>query len=43
MMVPLLCNVELPERPMRTVDVFPAYLKLLGRSVPENIDGRCMI
>jgi len=39
MKVPLVTNVRLPEGPVRTVDVFPTVLKLLGRPVPAGIDG----
>ncbi len=40
MKVPFVTNVRLPERAMRSVDVFPLVLKLLGRTVPVNIDGQ---
>lgn len=43
MLVPVLCNARLPDSPMRTVDVFPTYLKLMGHPVPTNIDGRALI
>jgi hypothetical protein len=43
MLVPLLCNVKLPSKAIRTVDVFPTYLKLMGRQVPQNIDGESII
>ncbi len=43
MIVPLLCNAPLGGRIGRTVDVFPTYLKLMGHSVLENIDGESLI
>lgn len=39
MKVPIVTNAPLPEGPMRSVDVFPQILSLLGRPVPEAIDG----
>ena len=39
MLVPVLCNIKLPEVPMRTVDIFPTYMKLMGHNIPQNIDG----
>ncbi len=43
MKVPLVTNVRLPEGPIRSVDVFPTILKLLGRPVPDPIDGKALI
>lgn len=43
MQVPLVTNVRLPEGPVRSVDVFPTVLKLLGREVPANIDGKSLL
>ena len=43
MLVPVLCNTKLADREMRTVDVFPTYLKLMGYEVPANIDGTSLI
>jgi hypothetical protein len=40
MVVPIVTNIKLPEGPLRTVDVFPIYLRLMGREGPGNIDGR---
>ena len=39
MMVPLVTNAKLPSGLLRSVDVFPTILELLGRPVPEGIDG----
>lgn len=39
MRVPVLCSHPLQDTPLRTVDVFPTMLHLLGRSVPPGIDG----
>lgn len=43
MRVPLISNVRLNARPARTVDVFATALKLLGREIPENIDGTALV
>lgn len=40
MLTPLWSNRPLPDRPFRTVDVFPRLLEHLGVAVPEGIDGR---
>lgn len=39
MQVPVAANVPLPNQPIRSVDIFPTILKLLGRPIPEGIDG----
>ncbi len=39
MKVPFVTNARLPDGPMRSVDVFPTLLGLLGRSIPHGIDG----
>ncbi|MBT3182390.1 MAG: hypothetical protein HN337_07785 [Deltaproteobacteria bacterium] len=39
MRVPIVSNVKFEERPVRTVDVFPTVLKLLGHDIPGHIDG----
>ncbi len=39
MKVPVVTNVPLPERPIRSVDLFPTMLRLLNRNIPEGIDG----
>lgn len=43
MLVPLLCNVKLPSKPIRTIDIFPTYLKLMGHQIPQNIDGEPIV
>jgi hypothetical protein len=37
--VPILASVPLPDAPLRTVDLMPAMLELLGVPVPEDLDG----
>lgn len=37
--VPILTNVPLPIRPMRTVDIFPTMLDILGAPRPNYLDG----
>lgn len=39
MSIPVVSNVRLPEGPIRSVDLFPTILRLLGRPVPPGIDG----
>lgn len=39
MQVPFVANVPIAARPIRSVDVFPTILDLLGRPVPSGIDG----
>ena len=39
MLIPFYTNAELPNTPARSVDVFPTVLKLLGKEIPEGIDG----
>ena len=39
MRVPVVTNVPLAARPMRTADIFPTALRILGRPVPGHIDG----
>lgn len=43
MKVPLVSNRRLPEGPVRSVDVFPTVLGLLGRPIPQGIDGRSLV
>lgn len=43
MKVPIVTNLPLPQRPIRSVDIFPTMLKLLGRPIPEKIDGAPLI
>ena len=42
MRIPLFSNHPLPDVPMRSVDVFPFILHLLGKDSPELIDGRVL-
>jgi hypothetical protein len=37
--VPILASFPLPDAPIRTVDLMPAMLELLGVAVPHGIDG----
>lgn len=39
MKIPLISNATFPGGPIRSVDVFPQVLKLLGRPIPQLIDG----
>lgn len=39
MRVPLLSNVSFKPRPLRTADVFPTIMQLLGHDIPGHIDG----
>ena len=39
MRVAFLANVPLKKAPIRTVDLFPTVLSLLGRDIPDYIDG----
>ncbi len=43
MIVPIVINTELNKEHIRTVDIFPTILDLLGRPLPENIDGVSLI
>ncbi|OGQ06214.1 MAG: hypothetical protein A3F82_09040 [Deltaproteobacteria bacterium RIFCSPLOWO2_12_FULL_44_12] len=43
MSVPVVTNVPLPAKVLRTVDVFPTTLKLLGKNIPKAIDGASLI
>lgn len=40
MRIPLLMNYRICEKYVRSVDIFPTVLKLMGRKIPEGIDGR---
>lgn len=40
MVVPLVSNMPLADRALRTVDVFPTILTAMGHAVPDGIDGR---
>jgi len=39
MAVPIAASVPLPEAPLRTVDLMPTMLELLGVPVPPGLDG----
>lgn len=43
MAIPFFCNVPLPSTPARSSDVFPTLLKLMGKEIPEGIDGVSLI
>lgn len=43
MVVPLFCNARVESKNVRTVDVFPTVLKLLGYPIPVNIDGKSLV
>lgn len=43
MRVPLLMNHPISAQHIRSVDIFPTLLKLLGQEIPDGIDGRCLI
>jgi hypothetical protein len=40
MRVPVLTNLKLKDTPIRTVDVFPTQLQILGCDLPDYIDGK---
>ncbi|MGH7656823.1 MAG: alkaline phosphatase family protein [Gemmatimonadales bacterium] len=39
MLVPVAATIPLPESPVRTVDLMPTILELLGEPVPPGLDG----
>jgi hypothetical protein len=43
MLIPFFINTPLPEGPVRSVDVFPTLLKLLGKDIPTSIDGITLV
>ena len=43
MHVPLIMNYPIHQKYVRSVDVFPTLLKLLGKEIPLGIDGRDLI
>ncbi len=43
MIVPLVINTKLKKEHVRTVDVFPTILSLLGQPLPENLDGVSLV
>lgn len=42
MRVPMLTNLQLSERNVRTADLFPTALSLLGHEIPGHVDGVAM-
>lgn len=42
MKIPLVANIKLPHGPIRSVDVFPTVMELLGRPIPQGIDGKSL-
>ncbi|MDO8461556.1 MAG: alkaline phosphatase family protein [Deltaproteobacteria bacterium] len=43
MMTPFILNAPLQKKMARTVDVFPTLLKLMGREIPQEIDGESLV
>lgn len=43
MRIPCFSNHPLPPMPLRSVDIFPYILQLMGKEVPELIDGRMLL
>ncbi|MEM7009575.1 MAG: hypothetical protein AAF462_10615, partial [Thermodesulfobacteriota bacterium] len=43
MLVPLVMNSKINKECVRTVDVFPTIMKLLGQPLPCNIDGVSLV
>ncbi|MBI2340347.1 MAG: alkaline phosphatase family protein [Deltaproteobacteria bacterium] len=43
MRIPFLMNHRLDRRCTRSVDVFPTVLKLMGRQIPDGIDGKSLV
>lgn len=43
MRVPVISNVKFKDVPIRTVDVFPTTLEMLGHDLPDYIDGRSLV
>lgn len=43
MLIPFYSNAAIPSGPTRSVNVFPTVLKLMGREVPDNIDGISLV
>lgn len=39
MLIPICCNAKLADRPLRSIDVFPTMLQLMGKPIPLGIDG----
>jgi hypothetical protein len=42
MRVPFVTNMKTSQHPVRTVDLFPTMLDLLGCPIPDHIDGRSL-
>lgn len=42
MIVPVVTNAKLESRHCRTTDLFPTLLKLMGREIPQEIDGKLL-
>lgn len=43
MHVPFLCNTPIREKHLRSADIMPILLRLMGREIPPGIDGRKLI
>ena len=43
MIVPLAINAKISGDYIRTVDVFPSILELLGINIPDNLDGKSFV
>lgn len=39
MHIPIVCSAPLSQHPLRSTDVFPTTLELMGFAAPQNIDG----
>ncbi len=43
MMVPIAINTDIKSEYIRTVDLFPTVLELLGYEIPESLDGKSLV
>ncbi|MDO8643658.1 MAG: alkaline phosphatase family protein [bacterium] len=43
MITPFIFNVPLNQKIIRTIDVFPTLLKLMGKEIPSGIDGKTLL
>lgn len=43
MHIPIFCSAPLRPGPMRSVDVFPSTLQLLGAPIPDAVDGKSQV
>lgn len=43
MLVPLLINQKIQDKKIRTVDIFPSILKLMGKACDNEIDGKSFV